>query len=476
MDITTTPAPSVFNVPETIVVHLGAPDDTSAQNVTVPFIDYIKNVASSEIYPTWPNNALLANIYAEISFALNRIFTEHYRAQGYPFDITNIEAYDQAFIYDRDYFENISQIVDEIFNDYLVREGNYNPLFARYCSGTSSTCPGGLSQWGTVDLANQGYAPIDILKYYYGDDITIVENAPISERVATYRGTPFRIGDSGYEIKRAQIDLNRIAKNYPQIPKIAYPDGYFDSNTEDAVKEFQRIFNLDPDGVIGKATWYKIIRIYNAVRRISELDAESITLEHISKQYTNFAQVGTTGPLVRVIQYYLNFISTFNDFIPRVEIDGIYGEQTANSVRAFQQAYGLPITGNVDEATWNSMYERYFTILNGLPADYLGPTIQPYPGDLLYRGSTGEAVTVLQTYLSTIADIFTEIPKIEITGYFGNDTQAAVIAYENLFGFEPRGVVGPNVWDSIAALYSDIVNGSLKSREQFPGYTIAPSA
>ena len=151
-----------LKIPSTVVVHLGAPTDSSAQNVTIPFVDYIKNVASSEIFPTWPENALIANIYAQITFTLNRIFTEHYRSQGYPFDITNLEAYDQAYVYGRDFFENISQIVDEIFNNYITREGNYNPIYARYCNGTTSLCPGGLSQWGSVDLANQGYAPIDI--------------------------------------------------------------------------------------------------------------------------------------------------------------------------------------------------------------------------------------------------------------------------------------------------------------------------
>ncbi len=460
-------------IPNTVVVHLGAPSDSSAQNVTVQFTDYIKNVASSEIYPTWPRNALIANIYAQITFILNRLYTFHYRAQGYNFDITNLEAYDQAFVNGRDFFENISQIVDEIFNGYITREGQQNPIYPRYCNGTTSLCPGGLSQWGTVDLANQGYSPIEILRYYYGDDIVIVDGLTYGEYRDIYPGTPLKIGDSGFDVKRFQIMLNIISRNYPAIPKIAFPDGYFDVITEDAVKAFQRIFNLTADGIVGKATWYKMFRIYTAVKKLSELDAEAIDIEFITKQYTNYAQLGDVGPNIRVIQFYLDFIATFNDFIPSIQIDGVFGPGTENAVRAYQQAYGLPITGTVNRETWDSMYELYFSILNTLPPDYLGMSITPYPGEVLYRGSSGESVRTLQTYLSTISDVYNEIPKVAVTGYFGNDTEEAVLAYQNLFGLEARGVVGPETWNSIARLYADLVNGGMKSEGQFPGYVMS---
>ena len=166
-------------IPEQITVHLGTPEST-AENVTVPFTDYIKNVASSEIYPTWPESALRANIYAIITFALNRIYTEWYRSRGYNFDITNSTQFDQAFVKNRDYFENISRIVDEIFNDYIVRQNDIQPLFSRFCNGTTSKCDG-LSQWGSVTLAESGYTPFRILQNYYGDDIRLVENAPVAE-------------------------------------------------------------------------------------------------------------------------------------------------------------------------------------------------------------------------------------------------------------------------------------------------------
>lgn len=182
------------SIPETITVHLGPPN-SPADNVTLSFPDYIKNVASSEIFPTWPEAAIRANVYAQVTFALNRVFTEWYRSRGYPFDITSSTQYDQAFVYGRDVFNNISNIVDEIFNNYVVRRGTVEPLFTQFCNGTSVTCQG-LSQWGTVTLANRGYTPYEMLQYYYGSDIEIVRNAPVEPFIGSYPGTPFGIGTS----------------------------------------------------------------------------------------------------------------------------------------------------------------------------------------------------------------------------------------------------------------------------------------
>lgn len=231
-------------VPEYITVHLGAPDNKSAENVSVGFADYIKNVASSEIYPTWPEAALRANIYAQISFALNRIYTEHYRSRGYDFDITNSTAYDQAFVRDRDIFDNISIIVDEIFNDYIVREGYIEPLFAVYCNGTTVTCDG-LSQWGSVSLANEGLGAYDILTRYYGEDIGLVENAPVQALEPSPPNILLSEGSAGNDVKFIQVRLNRISTNYPSIPKIPKVDGVFGVETGNAVREFQRIFTLN---------------------------------------------------------------------------------------------------------------------------------------------------------------------------------------------------------------------------------------
>ena len=258
-------------IPETITVHLGEPDQ-QAENVTVPFIDYIKNVASSEIYPTWPESALRANILAQISFALNRVYTEYYRSRGYSFNITNSTAIDQSFINGRNYFDTISLIVDEIFNDYLRKRDRIEPLFAQYCNGTTVTC-GGLSQWGSVDLAEEGYDSVEIIRHYYGDDTEVVVDAPVSGIMSSPPSRLLRLGSTGNDVLAVQLRLNRISVNYPSIPKIPSPDGYYGIGTKEAVEEFQSIFDLTVDGVVGKSTWYAIQRIYAAVKRLNDLNS-----------------------------------------------------------------------------------------------------------------------------------------------------------------------------------------------------------
>ena len=211
-------------IPQNITVHLGSPSSDAA-NVTVPFIDYVKNVASSEIYPTWEDSALRANILAIVSFALNRVYTEFYRSRGYPFDITSSTAYDQYFVNGRSYFSNVAKIVDELFNDYLRRPGFVEPLAAKFCNGTTVTCEG-LSQWGSQNLAKQGYNSTRILRNYYGD-VEIVNNAPIRGIQSSYPGTALRIGSSGPEVVVIQTELNRIAQDYPSIPKVPEVDGIY---------------------------------------------------------------------------------------------------------------------------------------------------------------------------------------------------------------------------------------------------------
>lgn len=466
----------VFSIPQNITVHLGSPDDPSAQNVTVPFAQYIKNVASGEIYPTWPESAIRANIYAQITFALNRIFTEFYPSRGYNFDITNDTQFDQSFTYGRDIFENISQITDEIFNSYIVRQNTLDPIFARYCDGINSTCPGGLSQWGTVDLANQGFGPYDILAYYYGDNINLVENAPVADVPDSYPGTPLRLGDSGADVLRIQLFLNRISRNYPAIPKIAYADGLFDVDTENAVKEFQRVFNLTPDGIVGNATWYKIYYMFTTVKRLSELDSEGIRLDLVSRQFDTDLSQGDSGVNVELIQYFINIISEFNNFIPSVSIDGNYGPETAEAVRVFQSSEGLPQTGVVDESTWNALYSQYTSTIAGLPEDFRGNGAAIYPGTPLRRGSTGDNVRNLQTYLSKLSQFNSNIPNTPITGNFGLDTERSVVAFQREYGLPPRGIVGLQTWNAIAERYNDIILGEDRSNGQYPGYPLSQNS
>lgn len=457
-------------IPENITVHLGSPD-SNAPNVTVPFIDYITNVASSEIYPTWPEEAIRANVYAQISFALNRIYTEYYRSRGYDFDITNSTAFDQSFVNGRDYFENISQIVGDIFNSYLVRQGNVEPLFAQYCDGVRVKCDG-LSQWGSVDLAEQGNTPYEILQYYYGNDINIVGDAPIINQGSTAPIPPLRLGSGGDDVRTLQLRLNRISDNYPSIPKIALPDGVFSFDTENAVKRFQEIFGLTSDGIVGNATWYRILFLYNAVKRLNELDSEGITLSEVTQQFPGATVPGDTGFAVKNIQYLLAYIERFYDEIPPLQLDGVYGPETEVAVKAFQRLFDLPITGEVDPLTWDSLYRTYLGFIETIPFKYFEGRLYPYPGIPLRLGSESEVVRLLQEYLNYIAQFYPQIPTVSPTGYFGNRTQEAVIAFQRMQGLTPNGTVAAATWNEITSLYSDLYLGNRLSDGQYPGYDI----
>lgn len=348
--------PVIPFVPERITVHLGPPSSDAA-NVTVSFSDYVKNVASSEIYPTWDESALRANILAIVSFALNRVYTEFYRSRGYDFDITNSTAYDQFFVNGRSYFENVSQLVDELFNDYLRRPGFVEPLAAKFCNGTTVTCEG-LSQWGSQNLAQQGYNSQQILRRYYGDIETVV-NAPIRGISSSYPGSPLRQGSTGPNVVVIQTALNRIAQNYPAIPKIPAVDGIFGSRTEATVRSFQSIFGLTSDGIVGKETWYAIVRLYTAVTALSELRSLGQQFYSINWSPPGGLNVGDTGEKVRLLQYMLSVLAAHIPTIPPLTVDGIYGQQTRAAVLAAQRRFGLPETGSVGVQTWDAIYDQY---------------------------------------------------------------------------------------------------------------------
>lgn len=440
-------------VPTYITVHLGTPN-SQAQNVTVPFTDYIKNVASSEVYPTWPENALRANIYAQVSLALNRVYTEYYRAAGYDFDITNSTSYDQAYFHNRTIFENISVLVDELFNDYITKGNQVQPYYAEYCSGSGTTCAG-LSQWGTVTLANQGKTPYEILKHYYGDDINIVKNAPVKSVSPSYKGELYRLGSAGEEVRTFQRELNRIATNFPSIPRIQNVNGIFEASTRAAVLQFQKIFNLTQDGIVGKATWYKIKQIYNAVKRIAELFSEGLTYAEIDRQYRTAIRQGDRGLDVRIIQYYLKFIAYFDSGIPDIDVDGIFGPATEEAVREFQAANGLTADGIVGRNTWNALNRVYSQTLNSLPDIYSGYASLIYPGYFLTTGSSGTPVLQLQSMLRRIAENDSDIPLIAVDGVFGNATESAVAAFQSQAGLPVNGAVGPLTWNAIVRRYNE---------------------
>lgn len=258
-------------VPEYIVVHDGSPRDSTAKNYYVKYKDYIKNVASSEIYSTWPDATLRANILAIMSFALNRVYTEWYRGKGYDFTITSSTAYDQKWSFGRTIFRNISRIVDEIFNNYLSRPNVQQPILTQYCDGKNVTCSGWMTQWGSRYLGDQGYSPIEILRYYYGSSIYINSAEEIAGIPSSWPGTDLTVGSSGTKVRQMQQQLARISQAYPAIPTIT-ADGVFGERTREAVEAFQRIFDLPVSGVVDFPTWYKISQIYVGVTRIAELN------------------------------------------------------------------------------------------------------------------------------------------------------------------------------------------------------------
>ena len=342
-------------IPQRITVHLGPPD-ADAPNVTVSFPDYVKNVASSEIYPTWEESALRANILAIVSFALNRVYTEFYRSRGYDFDITNSTAYDQFFVNGRSYFENVARLADELYTSYLRRPGFVEPLAAKFCNGTTVTCEG-LSQWGSQNLALQGYTTPEILRSYYGD-VEIVSNAPVQGITSSYPGV-LRRGYSGPSVVILQVMLNRISQNYPAIPKISLVDGIFGAQTEAAVIRFQEIFNLTPDGVVGRSTWNALVRYYVAVTSLAELRSQGQQFYSINWANSNPIQQGDRGVKVEHLQYMLQVLSSYIQEIPPVTIDGVFGPNTRDAVLAAQRRFGLPQTGVVDFDTWEAIYDQF---------------------------------------------------------------------------------------------------------------------
>lgn len=255
-------------IPEFVIVHDGVPDDSTAPNYYVRYKDYIKNVASSEIYATWPESAIYANILAIMSFTLNRVYTEWYRARGYNFTITSSTAYDQKWIYGRNIFENIDYLVDSVFANYLSRPGVRQPILTSYCDGKRVTC-GGLSQWGSKYLGDEGYSAIEIIRYYFGNDMYINTAVSVSGVPSSFPGYNLTIGSSGDKVRQIQQQLNRIAQNYPALPTVSV-DGIYGQNTANAVRTFQQIFNIPPTGIVDYPTWYEISNIYVGVSRIAE--------------------------------------------------------------------------------------------------------------------------------------------------------------------------------------------------------------
>ena len=437
-------------VPNNITVHLGAPDE-NARDITIPFTDYIANVASSELYPTWPRNALIANIYAIISFAMNRIYNEWYRSKGYNFDITSSPLYDQAYTENRSVYENIENIVEDIFNNYVVKGNQIQPYFTRYCDGRVTTCDG-LSQWGSVNLANQGRTPIEILKYYYGNDINIKYDAPVGDTTLGFPGYDVGLGYAGNPVLAIQRDLRRIRQNYPAIPDITTTLGIYDKETEDAVKKFQEIFDLPVTGVVDKGTWYKIKYVYTSVKKLSDLYSEGLTIEEATFLYTDRLDYGDTGIEVEYIHYFLDAIAFLDPDIPRLPTNSIYNNNTITMVKAFQKKYKLPVTGIFTYNDWTVLKNVYRNILRSFPVEYQDYVNELYPDYFLTKGMTGPDVRRFQKFLLAICNYDKSIPGVRVNGVFDELTEKSVLKLQNDYGFDMNGVVGPLLWRKVVEL------------------------
>ena len=441
-------------VPKKITVHLARPA-VSAANVTVSFQDYIANVASSEVYPTWPEQALRANILAQISLALNRIWTEWYPSRGYSFNITNSPGVDQAYVRGRTVFAVMERLTAELFNTYVRRTGDTEPYYTEYCDGKSVTCPG-MKQWGTVDRAKEGKSALEILRYYYGSRVQLVTTNNIASIPQSYPGSPLRRGSTGTAVNVLQKQLSRIAKDYPSFGKPAIT-GTFDEATENSVKKFQKQFSLTVDGLVGKATWYKISYIYVSVKDLAELTSEGETFSGtLPDGPWNFGssvlKQGSTGSEVEQVQFWLSTLAQYESSIPSVTVDGVYGSGTAAAVRAFQRRYGLTVDGIVGLTTWTELYDQFRSIQsdNGTP--------NAYPGTALRQGSSGQNVRLVQFWLKIARTVYSSLNNVTVDGIFGSSTAAAVRRFQTYFGLTSDGVVGRTTWNKLYEVYNDIAN------------------
>lgn len=455
-------------IPRQIRVHLGRPTSNS-ENITVDFIYYIKNVCSSEVYPTWPKEALLANIHAQVSLALNRVYTEWYPSKGYNFDITNNTAFDQAFVKNRNIYESVSLLVDEVFNQFLRKRNFSEPFYAEYCDGKIAQCPG-MKQWGTLTLANQGKNAIQILQYYYTDEVRLVSTERIEDVKGSYRGVPIQSGDRGDDVFLIQQQLNAISVNYPLIRPIYPVDGIFGPASEAAVRIFQKQFKLTQDGIVGKSTWYKINYIYLAVRKLAELSSIGRVENDKSGEWPGIVlRYGDRNVYVQQIQFYLSTIAAFNNAIsPISTIDSFFGNQTSQAVRSFQRFYGLDVDGLVGQSTWNRIFTIYSDMVQTVNPDNQAPV---YPGILIRQGATGQDVLNIQQALNVVGMEYSSIPILVEDGIFGIQTEIAVEAFQQAFGLVVDGIVGVNTWKHLFQASSAILNGanSSPSFPTFPG-------
>ena len=402
--------------------------------------------------PSWPEEALRANIIAQVSLALNRIWTEWYPSRGYSFNITGSPGYDQAYVNGRTVFAVMERLTAELFNTYVQRTGDVDPYFTEYCDGKTVTCPG-MKQWGTVDRAREGMNALQILRYYYGNRVQLVTTDSIAAIPSSYPGSPLRRGSTGTNVRILQKQLSRIAKDYPSFGKPTV-NGTFDEATENSVKKFQKQFSLTADGIVGRATWNKISYIYVSVKDLAELTSEGETAEGTQSAGGwpgTVLRRGATGSRVEQVQFWLSDLAQFDSSLVSVTVDGSYGAATERAVRAFQQKQGLTADGAVGQATWNALYSAWVDAQSDL-----GGTA--WPGTALRRGATGMEVRLVQFWLRLAADNYSALRTVTVDGSYGAATVSAVEAFQSLFGLTADGVVGRSTWNKLKEVALAVAN------------------
>lgn len=448
-------------IPITISVKLGAPD-SDAKVIIVKYVDYIKNVVSCEIFPTWPVEAIRANIYAIQSLALNRVYTEWYRERGYDFQITSSTAFDMKFKEGQAVFSNISDLVDTTFAQYVNRIGFIEPLFTAFCDGKKVKCDG-LHQWKTVDYANLGYDALKILQQFYGENIEIFTSALIQEVAESFPGD-LKIGSAGPKVFLMQIYLIRISLTYPSIPQPFPLDGVFDDTFEESVKQFQRIFHLPVTGVIDRDTWYKISFFYHAVKRSGEIVSEGYVslLDYLETPQT--VKPGDRGVQVQRLQYALNVISQYVDDMSFIKMDTNYGPKTKQQVSIFQKHVGLPQTGIVDPKTWEYLKQYYHDAVTILPSTF---ELADFPGHHLTIGDEGLAVMAMQRSMNVIAKSYRTIPEVNQQGVFDQAMEDQVKAFQAEFNLPVTGIIDQKTWDMVTDIYKAVLPVTL-----YPGFEL----
>ena len=441
-------------IPSTIRVHLGR-REVPSPIVSVPFIDYIKNVTSHEIFDFWPEQTIIANVYCIVSLTLNRIFTEFYRKQGFIFDITSTTHLDQMYVHGGIIGARISAVVDRIFNNYLAIIGHQEPFLSLYNDGVRVNLPGRLSQWGSFFDGQAGMNAWQIIRKYYSQNLELRVCDNFDGVLESYPGRTLRQGDSGDAVRTMQLYLNGVLGFYSNV--IINPvNGIFGASTRNAVIVAQQAWGLPPTGEIDRRTWYEISRRFAIRRAIWEMHSEGIRIGIGTVPPTQIIRLGdpvnlgntAISSLVVKLQFLLDFISMYYPEIPFVPQTGRFDQLTNNAVRAFQSLFRLGVDGVVGPITWRTLYNVYWGIMQNAPAP--PPTgIPPFPGNLSV-GSTGANVRLIQEAINKLAPKYPgRLWKLTVDGSFGNMTRDAIFAFQSIFGLPITGVVGQATWDRL---------------------------